>query len=395
MKKIILIGLAVVLLVGLLALVYKKSEPKKKTIEVGFQGLARVNDFLALHRFMQGLGYSVKSKAVLPSKVNELDSSSQLFVGGSIESFSEAKQTKLFHWVTAGGFLIVGLNVEEWVDLGFFKFGDKNSKSKQVKLKRKIPLFDWLDVKLIRTSQTGSAERVLKGLGSTGAGEFKVHINNAYRFRFSDSNTSLRLSDSLGEVAAIVRLGEGRVLIVNDLSMFDNHNFALHDHAALFSSLINQSGNKIRSEVLMIYRKDVNSFFSIFYQNFSYFILSFLALVVAWFWKSIPRFGRVKPIGSGGRRSLQEHITASAYYLWTSTDRKKIAESVRDSTLKKLQAKRYIERDWSEGVILHRIVSHCEQSESAVKRFLQPNDELSAQDLVKIVNTSIEIGNRL
>lgn len=106
-------------------------------------------------------------------------------------------------------------------------------------------------------------------------------------------------------------IGEGSVTITSDNHIWSNQRIDCHDHAYGLWRLINPEGR-----VWFLINQDAPSLASILWRNASYGVSAGIIALILWLWANSVRFGPVLVVEHSGRRSLAEHIYASAMLLW-------------------------------------------------------------------------------
>lgn len=106
-------------------------------------------------------------------------------------------------------------------------------------------------------------------------------------------------------------IGEGSVTITSDNHIWSNQRIDCHDHAYGLWRLINPEGR-----VWFLINQDAPSLASILWRNASYGVSAGIIALILWLWANSVRFGPVLVVEQSGRRSLAEHIYASAMLLW-------------------------------------------------------------------------------
>jgi hypothetical protein len=106
-------------------------------------------------------------------------------------------------------------------------------------------------------------------------------------------------------------VGAGSVTITSDNYIWANPRIDCHDHAYALWRLTNPKGR-----VWFLINQDAPSLASILWRNASYGVLAALIALLLWLWAKSLRFGPVLVVEQTGRRSLAEHIYASAMLQW-------------------------------------------------------------------------------
>ncbi|OZY86591.1 hypothetical protein CBP51_06105 [Cellvibrio mixtus] len=106
-------------------------------------------------------------------------------------------------------------------------------------------------------------------------------------------------------------VGAGGITITSDNTIWSNRRIDCHDHAYALWSLANHNGR-----VWFLINQDAPSLAAIVWRNAPYGVLAALLALLLWLWAKSQRFGPVFASETLARRSLAEHIFASAMLLW-------------------------------------------------------------------------------
>jgi hypothetical protein len=126
-------------------------------------------------------------------------------------------------------------------------------------------------------------------------------------------------------------IGSGSITITSDNYIWENHRIDCHDHAYGLWRLVNPDGR-----VWFLVNQDAPSLATILWRNASYGVLAALLALVLWLWAKSLRFGPVLVVEQSGRRSLAEHIYASAMLLWRKQEHPQLLELLRKEILDRL-----------------------------------------------------------
>jgi hypothetical protein len=126
-------------------------------------------------------------------------------------------------------------------------------------------------------------------------------------------------------------IGEGSVTITSDNTIWANQRIDCHDHAYGLWRLVNPDGR-----VWFLINQDAPSLASILWRNASYGVIAGMIALVLWLWALSVRFGPALVIEQSGRRSLAEHIYASAMLLWRKQQHPQLLNILRKEILESL-----------------------------------------------------------
>lgn len=126
-------------------------------------------------------------------------------------------------------------------------------------------------------------------------------------------------------------VGAGSITITSDNYIWANPRIDCHDHAYALWRLSNPKGR-----VWFLVNQDAPSLASILWRNASYGVLAALIALLLWLWAKSLRFGPVLVVEQTGRRSLAEHIYASAMLLWRKQEHPQLLELLRKEILDRM-----------------------------------------------------------
>lgn len=106
-------------------------------------------------------------------------------------------------------------------------------------------------------------------------------------------------------------VGQGMITTLTSHQMWSNSNIGWYDHA-YFLWLLVQNAEK----VWFIFDRDSDSLFSLMGEHLLEPMSAGLLLLALWLWYRAKRFGPIRPEPQLARRSLMEHLLASARFNW-------------------------------------------------------------------------------
>ncbi|MCB9797784.1 MAG: DUF4350 domain-containing protein [Alphaproteobacteria bacterium] len=132
--------------------------------------------------------------------------------------------------------------------------------------------------------------------------------------------------------------GDGEVIAVADASVFDNKRLEDAEHARMaWTEWVSPLRGVERA--VIIYRVDDEDILDRVWTLAWPAVLSTLALVLAWIWRSAGRFGPMVAPPTPERRSLLEHIHATGTYLWRRGAWESLLESMRAEVLDRVSVR--------------------------------------------------------
>lgn len=125
--------------------------------------------------------------------------------------------------------------------------------------------------------------------------------------------------------------GAGSVTITSDNSIWENRRIDCHDHAYGLWRLINPEGR-----VWFLINQDAPSLWVILWRAATYGAIAALLALCLWLWAQYQRFGPVLVHEQLGRRSLAEHVYASAMLLWRKQQHPQLITLLRSDIFERL-----------------------------------------------------------
>lgn len=126
-------------------------------------------------------------------------------------------------------------------------------------------------------------------------------------------------------------IGEGSVIITSDNYIWSNQRIDCHDHAYGLWQLVNSDGR-----VWFLVNQDAPSLAAILWRNANYGVIAGVSALILWLWASSLRFGPLFITEQTGRRSLAEHIYASAMLLWRKQQHPQLLNVLRADIFERL-----------------------------------------------------------
>ncbi|MDR2926364.1 MAG: DUF4350 domain-containing protein [Azoarcus sp.] len=321
-----------VLLLALLAFglwVYSQIEFVEETIATDrFKGAAARNPLLAAGRLAERYGAAAH---YVPAYTKPPSSGGTLVFTAPRHWLTATQNEALLDWVEKGGHLIVSPqsqqhrgkraerrkkeNASPDVLLASLGVSINEEDSDEVETNTNA-LFNWLG-RLINA--TPSAAQVIKLPDGT---QIKARFNPKLRLKDLDGSSDWQILDSGADAprrkdesnyGLSFMWGKGRATVLANLDFLDNAQIGENDHAALFAWA---ASLKKGQSVWFVYGSDVPPLWLWLLNYAGTVLIAAALLLVIWLWMISRRFGSLLPARSAERRSIVEHVAASARYLW-------------------------------------------------------------------------------
>lgn len=273
-----------------------------RSIEVGLKGEALENPTLLLQKWLEADGRKVARKGgeLLGS---ELPEGGVLILLQVSQPMTSSEVETVLAWVRRGGHLLTDGTA-----------GPFNDERGLAALHQALGV----TLKNVRPEEMAFlAQKQQEGTDTFYPGEVPYRIRRSSRWRLVADHPKA-WDYSMGvkgtEVLLTRKEGQGRITLTPDLNFLYYRFLAELDHAAYVQRLLAlQPG---RAPVVVWSRSVELSLFTWLWDHARAPILALLLLVGAWVWKGWPRFGPLLPVPLPQRRSLLEHLTASARLMW-------------------------------------------------------------------------------
>jgi hypothetical protein len=284
-------------------------------IETGYRGKARRDPFLAAERFLTENDYEVSMHTWLG---DNLPRGATLIA--TAQSFGNRGTTgAVLNWVTRGGHLLLLLDGGET----FRDDWDREHRSRtEHDQPERTELLDSLGI--AETKDGGGPLSVKFGDGS-------ASLKMPARFTWKEDHAPARMdavaADGNSIALASFQRGAGRISIAAHAEPFRNRHLGDGDNAWLLLRLV---GPAHGGEVWFLNGMRI-SFFGMLWEHGSMALIAAAALLVAWLWKSLPRFGPLRAVEDTGTRDFAEHLSLTGAFLWRYRQRAQLIGPLRET----------------------------------------------------------------
>ena len=299
-------------------------ERRSYEVRGDFKREAVRSPFLAAERLLRALGYRVDT-AQEAAYLEQLPANGVLILSGERQYHLTPGRTKaLFAWVESGGYLIA--------DAGWVNPSDPIIRRFDLRFRPPEPAAKPAQKEDTDNEETDSAqddtvrsraarEPSRRTVSIPGYGrELRmraVQQRQLYVGAVSPAWSVQGVADKKGNQGMELlefRLGKGSVTLINGLWRFNNWSIEQDNHAELLAALL--LTHQPHGDVRIMTRLNVPSIWEWLSEHAQEALAAALALLAAWLWHIIPRFGVVRPDALAERRSLIEHLSAIGRFLW-------------------------------------------------------------------------------
>lgn len=305
--RLLILGLLTVVITGGVMLVWMSRHSFRrlpKSVEVGFRGEALENHTLLLQKWLESDGRKVLRKGG-ELTTRDLPEDGVLILVHLDQPISSKEVDTILDWVRRGGHLLTDGTAAPFND-------DRGLMALHKAL--------GVTVKNVQPEEFEfQPQKHLEGTDTFHDGEVPYRIRRTSRWRLvpdSKNSWDYTMGYKDTEVLLTRKEGKGRITLTPDLNFVYRTSLAHLDHAAYVQRLLALQPGR---GTVVVWSLPVDlSLFSWLWAHAKLFVLPLLGLVGAWLWRGWPRFGPLVMEPSLRRRSLMEHLTASAWLIWRS-----------------------------------------------------------------------------
>ena len=365
-------------------------------VEVGFRGAARWNRYLAAERLIRRLGY--QASTVIGDLGTPSTDTAVIYVAPDRET-DRIRAEGLLEWAASGGLLIVapsdppsdfswlaGLTDDDETEpssAGEDGDGDEDDEyGGPAERSRDDPILEAFAVAL--APRGPSDERpVLDVEAGPDHTPLRVELRLPPRLRslgWEEGEWAFPSPDG----AFILRFthGTGEVIVLSDADFLDNEHIGDHEHATFLATLLD-SNPPIKNVSIVLFDA-TPSLLSLMARHAWTALVSGAVLLIAWIAYAGLRFGPLLPEPEAGRRSLMEHIDATAMFLWRHQQTEPLVESVRHGLRARLSV---LQPAWTELPRKELVAQLAEASGMPPVRIDQALHEPAPRDPVQFLRT--------
>jgi len=273
---------------------------------------ARRNPWLAMERFLARMGMRVRV-VERPSELDPPAPGSTLILMRSRAMVTPERVGRLLAWVAAGGHVIVEPELTRHRD----------------------PLLDALRIER-GDAKGGAGARLLEVEVPTSVDRLRIETGSGQTLDPGRTVPQWIVSDAAGVRIASFTRGAGQVSVVTGFGRFSNRRIGQQDNARFLWALM-----QIRpgtGEVLLLKPGDAPSLWTWLVESAAEALTAAAALIVLWLWRTLPRFGPIRPEPAPERKQLLEHILACGRFRWSQGGRAPLMEAAREQCLARILA---------------------------------------------------------
>lgn len=367
------VAVALLALVGVLAALgtvwfFNNFERVEEDVEVGYQGAALSNPFLAAERLFTRLGAPARTLPSAPAELPPADHT--LLLLSPVRSVSAEQAEKIVAWVHEGGRLVVALDDAPSLD----------------------PLLRHWGVTAIDAEATEDGEPEVLQIPLRFKSPTKkpvmveAEIPRSRRLVTTRDDAQIEIRGESGISFVRYAAGQGSVTFVADTTFLGNDGIGLHDHAALAWALVHGGTSQQPAGVWLTIRDTVPTLAQLLARHAWMAMASGAVLIATWLWAAGSRFGPRLPEPAHDRRSLLEHIEASGEFLWRTGRSWDLVHDARQALLHRVEVR---EPSWVRlppPQLVQRLAAGAGLPASRVDRALH-GDVSTTSDLVTALQT--------
>ena len=359
--------------------------PKEITEETGYEGIARVQPYLAAERMFAKLGW--ESEAVHTTQ--DLPYGGTLVLAGET-SIGQTISMRAIEWVEkkSGHLILILRGTEAWRD-----DWDKNLGEIFASYDDLIyhPVFRKLGIKpapksnnLISNTERMNAEII----------DDTFEYDQRFELALDATKTSSKPDVLVGkkEEAKIlsVPVSTGRITVVCDGSPFRNRYIDENDHAELLVALAQLEhgayGLDSWNRSIRFLLSGNESFFTLLWQHYWMALVALALLIIAWLWRNILRFGPLQKSSTNEVRQFSEHLKMTGKFLWRQRLSADLLLPMRRAILNKLQRHQGMDLQDDDARIMERLANLSQLPYERVANAWQSNRAADGKTLQTIIH---------
>ena len=304
MKRRHLLALAATLLAALLLLIAGSMQPYEEVIEHGPSPEAQRNPYLAARLFLSAQGRSVRHDETLAGMFGARPGDQVLLLLAQREAMTAQQVQRLLDWTAEGGHLV--FVAERLWDEQRNASGDL--------------LLDALDLQQYEAGEADQADPPAAG-GQSSPQLTRLYLEGEEAPAYLAFDTRFHLYDAGGRAHAWanspgathmlqLRHGDGLVTALTDSWIWQNGDIGQYDHAWLLWYLTQDR------DVTLVYDTRHDNLLQLLLRHFPEALATLLLLLLLGAWHFAPRHGPLQLPAPPGQRQLEEHLRASADFLY-------------------------------------------------------------------------------
>ncbi len=281
-------------------------------VRSGFLPEARRNPLLAAERYLKRINVDVKSINTTDLWRNLPSPGDTIIIYRYSPPAGETRRQALRNWIEAGGRLFVKADDSLLVKADI-------SGRKQRPRADKNGLLAELGITLQQHDSNFYTSQLLNhGPTEVKFSDFKEKVLvdfNSYRYLQVDNNKATpkeAVPCGKGYCLLQYELGNGLVTVTSDISFINNYRIGDDDHA-LFLSLLCPDPPR---QTWLVFDVDMPSLIELIWKYAPQAMSALLVALLLWLWQRGVRLGPLLPPLQQPRRSIDEHLRASAGFLW-------------------------------------------------------------------------------
>ena len=300
----------------------RDGEYVEKEREIGYEGEAKINRFLAAERFLEKMGLKASSYGGAPS-LPPPEGATVILPAASLQS--QGQLAEITDWMMEGGNLIAYLTSEKERP---FLWGPEGPQDEEEGFVTFLDYFG-LEVDYRHAAKDEGHQfwgEKVESLGFDRADRYVTDFRSPYFVKDRENFG--------GDAQPFVSYdyGEGSLAVFGSAELFTNRSIGKAEHASLFWAIADQGQN----DTVWLIHSTRLSFFTLLWQRAPYAVVMLLVGVVLLVWWASRTFGPKFARGTNPSAKLDEHLEASGSFFRKHKAEEEVISHLRNKLFRRL-----------------------------------------------------------
>ena len=346
-KYLLIIGLLLIMTALSASWFVSHFESYQQEVKTGLSPEARSNPYLAAERFLHALGRPAESRDGPDLLLHLPPADDTLLIDRLTANLGERQQQALLDWLEAGGHLIVTptrhfgkgdtqpdddeeLSESEKLP-GSDAPSDRDLSSRSNRGDFLLQQFDLTLEPCLAEQSTAGAKVAL--YFTEQAKPLSLEVRSGYCLYSGSVEADYQVSDADGGIRLLqYQLGNGMMTVLSDHTILTNDKIDQHDHALILARLTDADPDRHN---WLLHDSRTATLLELLWRHAHTVLISAGCLLLLFLWSLYNRAGPLLEPDNEQRRSLLEHLDATATYLWRRGRTGQLIQSVRSAIIQR------------------------------------------------------------